>query len=100
MRVTLEVSGGFFASPVLNEPHTIDTTEIDPVRAGEVEAIVRDARFFELPARLTTTTPDAADYFIYTITATDGDRVHSVVLTDPVSDAGLMQLIDILKNDP
>lgn len=98
MRVTLEISGGFFASPALNGPFTIDTSTIDPVHASEVEAIVDDVRFFELPAHLNATAPGAADHFEYTITARDGEQVHSVILVDPISDVGLAQLITLLRN--
>jgi hypothetical protein len=97
MQITLEISGGFASTPGLNAPYTIDTSAIDPARASELESIVRDAHFFELPARLNTTNPNAADYFAYAIKIEDGDRVHTVGLTDPVSDEGLTRLIDILR---
>ena len=86
------------ASPVLNKPHTLDTSAIDSARASEVEAIVHDARFFELPAHINTTQPGAADYFTYTITVKEEDRTHSIVLTDPISDDGITRLIEILKS--
>lgn len=98
MHITLEVSGGFVASPVLNAPHTVDTSTSDSVRASELERLVRDVRFFDLPARLGASSPGAADVFTYTITVNDGDRVHSVTLTDPVADEGLARLVDQLRN--
>lgn len=100
MNITLEVSGGFAAAPGLSAPHVIDTAAIDPARASEIELIVRSTHFFDLPARVSTPAPGAADYFVYALTIKDGDRVHTVVLTDPVSDDGLMRLIDILKTSP
>ncbi len=97
MQIIFEISGGFAPTPGLNAPRTIDTAAIDPARASELESIVRDVEFFELPTRLNTTNPNAADYLTYAIKIKDGDRVHSVVLTDPVSDEGLTRLIDILR---
>ena len=100
MHITLEVSGGFVASPVLNAPHTVDTSTIDPDRGSELETLVRDVRFFELPARLGAPSPGAADFFAYTITVNDGDQMHSVAFTDPVADDGLARLVDLLRSSP
>lgn len=98
MQITLEISGGFAPTPTLSEPYAIDTSTINPARASEVESIIREAQFFGLPARLKTTNPGAADYLTYVIKVKDGERTHSVVLTDPISDEGLTRLIDILRD--
>ena len=99
MKVTFEVSGGFVALPGVQEPRSIDTATVDVALSDQVEAILRDVVFFEMPARLDTSQPGAADYFVYTITVRDGDRVHSVTLTDPVADERMAHLINILKTD-
>jgi hypothetical protein len=99
MKITLEVSGGFAALPQLSKPRSIDTEAVDPARARELESIVRDANFFELPVRSDTTSPSAADLFTYSITVKDEDREHTVELTDPVSDERLIRLIDTLRSN-
>jgi hypothetical protein len=100
IQITLEVSGGFAALPGLNAPRSIDTAALDHARATEIESIVRSVRFFELPARVDTTNPGAADFITYTITIEDADREHTVMLTDPVSDERLIRLIDHLRTSP
>src|SRR6187431_1672539 len=97
MNVTLEISGGFAPTPSLSVPYIVNTDEMESLRASEIETIVRDSHFFELPNRVETAPRGAADYFVYAITIKDGDRVHTVVLTDPVSDPQLMRLIDLMK---
>lgn len=100
MKITLEVSGGFAPTPSLSAPHSIDTSLIDAALAREILSIVQEAHFFDLPGRVSSAPRGAADYFVYAITIKDGDKVHSVVLTDPVSDPALVRLIDILKASP
>jgi hypothetical protein len=100
MNVTLEISGGFAPTPSLSVPYIVDTDELESVRAGEIETIIRQSHFFELPNRVETAQRGAADYFVYAITIRDGDRVHTVVLTDPISDPQLMRLIDLIKASP
>lgn len=100
MKITLEVSGGFAALPALNAPRSIDTATMASDRASEIESIVRSTGFFELPLRLDTTRRGAADHFIYTITIEDGGQVHTVELTDPVTDDRVMRLIDAVRTSP
>jgi len=100
MKITFEVSGGFAALPQLSKPRLIDTDAIDPVRARELESIVRESNFFALPVRPDTTSRGAADFFTYSITIQDEGRKHTVELTDPVSDERLMRLIDTLRASP
>lgn len=99
MKISLEISGGFFASPAMSAPTVIDTAAIDPKRASEVEAIVQDVSFFQLPRQMTTAPSGAADHFVYTLEIKDGDHEHTVVLTDPIPDDGLVQLIHIIRTE-
>jgi len=93
MKITIETSGGFASFPALSRPVTIDTETIDPELGSELEAMVRDAAFFDQPALIDTTKKGAADYQIYTITVQDGPCSHSVRLTDPLTDSSLMRLV-------
>src|SRR3954468_20203106 len=100
MNITLEVSGGFAALPQLSKLQSVDTEALDSARGRELESIVREANFFELPVRSHTTSPSAADFFTYIITVKDRGREHTVQLTDPISDERLMRLIDAIRASP
>jgi hypothetical protein len=97
MKITLETSGGFAALPGAGTPVTIDTARIHPQDAGPLETCVRESRFFDLPAVLDSTRQGAADYFVYTVTVQDGPRLHTVQLTDPITDALLERLVSGLQ---
>ena len=97
MKITIETSGGFAPLPALSRPITIDTATMDPQSASQVESLVLDAAFFERPSLIDTTTKGAADYRTYTITVQDGHRVHTVRLTDPITDPSLERLVSRLR---
>jgi hypothetical protein len=97
MKITFETSGGFAALPAPGQPVTIDTARIDPQVADDLETCVRESRFFDLPATIDTTQKGAADYFTYTITVQDGPRLHTVQLTEPITDAVLDRLVSGLQ---
>ena len=98
MKVTIETSGGFASFPALSRPVTVDTAAIDMALARELERLVRAAAFFDRPARIDTTEKGAADYQTYTITVQDGPRVHTVCLTDPLTDSSLEKLVSRLRD--
>lgn len=68
MKITFNMSGGFAYLPALSRPVIIDTAQIDPQVANQLESLVRESRFFDQPARADTTAKGAADYRTYTIT--------------------------------
>lgn len=97
MKITFSINGGFAYIPALSRPVIIDTAQIDPQVANQLESLVRESRFFDQPARADTTAKGAADYRTYTITVQDGPRVHTVQLTDPITDANLERLVSRLQ---
>ena len=92
------MSGGFAQIPALNKPVIIDTAQIEPQLANQLESLVQKSRFFDQPAQAGTLAKGAADYKKYTITVTDGSRVHTVQLTDPITDANLGSLVSRLRS--
>ena len=96
MTITFEMSGGFAPLPALSSPVTIDTAQIEPQARTELESLVRLCAFFDQPA-LTTPAKGAADYRTYTITVQDGPRVHTIQLTDPITDINLEQFVSRLR---
>jgi hypothetical protein len=97
MKITFEMNGGFAPIPALSGPVTIDTAQIDPQVATQLESLVRESRFFNQPARAVTVAKGAADYRTYSITVEDGPSVHTVQLTDPITDANLERLVSHLQ---
>jgi emfourin len=97
MKIVFETSGGFVFIPALGKPVTIDTTQIDPTAARELESLIRDARFFDQPAHAPPPPSGAADYQTYTITVQDGPREHTIELTDPIADPTIARLVVALQ---
>jgi hypothetical protein len=98
MKINFEMSGGFAHIPALSGPFTIDTAQIDPQAANQIESLVREARFFDQAAQVGTVAKGAADYRTYNITVEDGPRVHTIQLTDPIKDANLGRLVSQLRS--
>ena len=97
MEIIFAMSGGFAYVPALAKPFIIDTARIDAKIGRQLEFLVRETRFFDLPACLETPVPGAADYRTYTITVRDGPRAHTVQLTDPITDANLERLVSRIQ---
>jgi hypothetical protein len=97
MRIVFETSGGFAFTAALGNPVTIDTTQVDPTAARELESLMRDARFFDQPAQAPPPPSGAADYLTYTITVQDGPRQHTIELTDPIGDPTIARLVFALQ---
>lgn len=98
MKINFKIDGGFAYMPALRKPLTIDTAQIDPQEANQLESLVRESRFFDQPAQSGTVTKGAADYMTYVITVDDGPRFHTIQLTDPVTDVNLQRLVSHLRN--
>lgn len=96
MRVRFKTEGGFAYLPGLNQPVTIDTSELSLEEAGKLERLVEAAEFFELPA---TSEPPrgGADFRTYTISVSSSGRSHTVRTVEPVEDHHLQALIDYLN---
>ena len=100
MRIRLQSDGGFGYFPGLDEPVIVDTTDLPPGEAASLERLIGAADFFDRPEQVGAPAPGpgAADQRHYTITVEDDDgRSHTVEMTEPVEDAGLMALIDSLR---
>ncbi len=97
MKINFQTSGGFAHLPALSKPSTIDTSEIDSNIASQLESLVRESRFFELPTRVSTVAKGAADHRTYTITIEDSNHTHTIQLTDPITDSSLQQLVNQLR---
>lgn len=98
MKITFKTNGGFAYLPALSKPLIIDTTQIDPQVANQLESFVRESDFFNQPAQINTVSKGAADYRTYTLTVEDGTHSHTIQLTDPIADANLQRFVSHLRN--
>ena len=75
----------------------IDTVESPAEEAEEIERLVREAGFGDLPGEIgmETVHPDA---FVYTLTVEEGGRLHTVRATDSGAPLALRPLLKRLTN--
>lgn len=97
MKINFEMSGGFAHFPVLSEPFIIDTIQLELQVANQLESLIIKSRFFDQPPQVDTLAKGAADFRTYTITVEDDTRIHTVQLTDPITDANLERLVSQLQ---
>lgn len=96
MRVQYKVEGGIAHFPGLSKPFLIDTKNLSATAASKLHHLIDDAHFFDLPS-VASVPRGAADYRRYTVTVEDGQRRHTVQLTDPVSNPDVQALLDYLN---
>jgi len=97
MRIEFATEGGIAFFPGLSRPTRIDSADLAPGEARELERLLADANFFDLPEQRRAIPKGAADYQQYTITVEDHGRRHTVRLADPIEDARLQALVDFLR---
>ncbi len=93
MRAQLQTSGGLFLRRP-DPPITIEVDALEEADRREFARLVGEARFFELPANVPA--HRGAHAQTYWITIEDGDRQHTVSVSDPVTGPALQKLIDKL----
>jgi len=89
MKVNFERSGGFAG---LRLSATVDTEKLSPEEAQELEEMVRAARFFDLPAKISSESP-GADRFRYKLTVEAEGRRHTVELGEAAASEQLRTLL-------
>jgi len=78
MRITFERSGGFAG---LTSTVELDTESLPPDEAHNVQKMVEDANFFNLPASILARS-QGADRFQYVVTVEVEDKQHTVRMED------------------
>ena len=96
MRIQLNTDGGLVYFPPANRPITVDTDELPPEEARELERLVEAAGFFDMPA-VSEPPRGAADVIRYTISISSPERSHTVSFTDPVEDPDVQALLEYLE---
>jgi hypothetical protein len=94
MRISAKRSGGF--AGLTEDVGTVDTAQLDAVTKLQVEQMIHNMGFFELPA--TVSGGIGADLFNYEITVSEGGRQHTVAFTEDGSPqtAPLRRLVDTI----
>ena len=90
MRIRVVRSGGFAG---LRVERAVETDALPALERGELERLVADACFFDLPARATCGMPDVIQY---RVTIESGGREHEVTTDDRTAAAGVMRLVEFV----
>jgi hypothetical protein len=95
LKILVRRTGGFAGLEYNKE---IDTAQMDAAEARNIEQMVENMRFFDLPAMLSDDTI-TADAFHYEITVIKDDRQHTVSLDsgNGSQSSPLSKLINFLK---
>jgi hypothetical protein len=92
MKLVLQRSGGFAAIPALSRDIVVDTGELPPDSASELERLVAAVRLENRP-----TPTGAADIRDYRLTVDDGRRSHVLDFSDLSPDLALHELVTRLE---
>jgi hypothetical protein len=92
MTIQFERTGGFAG---LRLTATVHSDALAPEEARKVQAMVQEARFFELPPTLSQAQP-GADRFQYAVTVDTKERRHAVKIADGAAPPRLRPLLDWL----
>lgn len=87
MRIQVVRSGGFAG---LRREHAVETDQLSPDARVEIERLVAEARFFELPERQTSGLPDVIQYRVRV--EVEG-RTHEVIADDRTAGGALATLV-------
>lgn len=92
MQIRFVRSGGFFG---MKTTGVVDTRTLPATEARKAEELVASAGFFSLPEKFPKP-KSGADYFTWSLTIEDGDRSHSVEVSEPSAPDALRPLIRFL----
>ncbi len=92
MQIRYVKSGGFAG---MRTTGALDTGTLPAGEARHIEALVESAGFFSLPEK-TPKPQNSADYLTYHLTVEDGNRSHSIEVSEPSAPEPLRQLIRYL----
>src|SRR4051812_20829870 len=99
MRIHFRTEGGLAHFPGLSRPVSVDTKELPPDVAQQLEQLVHAMRFFEMVGRvdLAAHHPGRADYRSYIVTVEESGRTHTVRADEPDVNPQLKALIEFLR---
>ena len=92
MRIEFERTGGFTGMPLSAR---IDTATLPAEQARALQDVVDDARFFNLPAKISAPA-QAADVYHYHVTIESAGKRHTVDADEVAASPGLQTLLQQL----
>jgi hypothetical protein len=95
VRVLLQQEGGF--GGLVRAPVVVESGQLAPEQQRELDRLIGKCNFFRLPSDGPAPPPGAADYITYTLTVEREQQIHSIRVTDPVTDVALTALIAFVK---
>jgi hypothetical protein len=96
MKIKFERSGGITG---MTSNFSADTNLLSPSEANQIQQLINDSRFFDLPEQSAPPPKGAADYFEYVITVEkEGGQVHTIKTTDITMPPTLKHVINFLTN--
>jgi hypothetical protein len=98
MRVEIAMEGGLAHFPGLARPVVIDVERLPDADRVELQQLLGAARFFEQPREVGAPRRGVPDARSYTITVEDGERRHTVRVSEPVADSHLSKLVGLLRS--
>lgn len=93
MHIRFKSEGGFALVPGIQAAVDLDTSGLSVSEAAQLESLVREADFFNLPPQLGAHQRGAADQPTYTITI----DTRTVVVVEGAASPALQRLIDRLR---
>jgi hypothetical protein len=99
LKINFERSGGILGSVF---SRTIDTETLPKSKVTNLERLLEQSDFFNLPSETTrlSKTRGAADYYTYNITVEKGTKKHSVKFTDLAMTKDLNELVKSVTKLP
>src|SRR5882672_97420 len=94
MRVRFERSGGFAGITLSGE---FDSANLPPEQTAELNRLIEESRFFELPAVMRTTQA-GADRFQFTVSVDTGAQKHSIEFDEKSAPENLRPLLKWLMD--
>ena len=91
MKISFERSGGF-AGMIISV--AIDTDNLSPEIANQIQSWIEQSGFFQLPAHITAASQP--DRFHYQVTVTENKRKHTVTVGESAMPSNLKPLMDWL----
>jgi hypothetical protein len=92
MRIDFSRTGGIAGMRLTT---SVDTTALPPDQAANLQTLIDDAGFFNLPERLVPDKP-APDRFDYRLTVASAQQTHSIEVNDAAAPQSLRPLLNYL----
>lgn len=97
MRIEFKMEGGIAYFPGLSKPVSFDADQLPENARAELENLVKETNFFELPDSPVPPRKKGADYYQYRITIEAAGQRNTLHLADPVENPGLQKLVGLLR---